>query len=1305
MDDLQKVSIRQVKQTPWLIEEQGILKSETWLEIENDGAAFEGWVRITVPHRPPYMEHLSTVGCGMSRKKIHVAELQNNGDPVEFSIFENPQGLGEAVCAVVIAQMKIKHWKIYVAHDMHTDLGYTNYQEDLIHKIYPGYLERVFQYVEDTKGWPEDVQFRYPIEASFMLHGSALIAKDADWIMRLKEYLKAGRITYPFDYLHMATEGMGTEEIARQCYISGRYLQDRLGTGPVKVFVHTDDAGFSWSHVDLLVNAGVKYLSLRLQDANWNYSDGHCPKYPRLFYLKGRNPGSRLLVFDGPPYHFDDFGFRQSNSEETFRLIAEKLPERQGEDYPCDAYLIHLTQVRDNSGVDPNVMKNIRALSEATDENGNKYLYPRFINSVVEDFFEYIEAHFSQDIPAFQGTLESFWSFGAPQVAHETALSRVNHEKVPAAELYSTLACVYTSAAQYPYQEILRAYDNMLLTDEHTWACWKYYAADDQFMWMRNKAIQAERLADQLLEEAFSEIQGLIPSDGKTIVIYNPSVWRRTDLVKVGKENFPEHFEIIDLESGASVGYQWLPDGKAAFIAPEVPGLGYKCFRINPRKDDPVFGSDILTTGNSIENKYFRVTLDSTGSISSIIDKENGYREMVDQASPYKMNQFVYYTSRNELYRNDLFSEDSIRQASISAASGCVMGILAAEGTTRGADRIKRNIVLYQSIPRIDIINEVVKSDAPPDYTECAEEAFFVFPFAVSDFVIEHETPNGEIRPSVNPDIHQPMEQLYWSNTDFYAVNRWIDISDRRDYGITFSPVHAPLVQYGGRRTCRWDKDYDTPKPWVYSWIIDNFWKTNFPYTQPGPLTFKYSIRSHGKPDWRTGRADQFGHEVTNELKCSVIDTIQDGPLDAVRGSFINIDRDNVFLTAAKPAEANGEGIIFRFHETLGEDSSVTIGFSASFTPEEVWETDIVENDVKSLQVADHRISFFIQGHGWMTIRVKQGSVPVEITGVKATTDLGGTLVSWDEPVNPGIRYYEVFRDTTAGFMPGTGNYVASVTGGCYYDGQVTKGLSHDYYYRIRAAGTGRKGEASPGVKALPGEIGDTEPPSIPARLRAEAFGSNRVSLSWDGSEDKLTGVRGYRIYRNGAEIKDVTGTITSFLDVGLHANTTCEYWVRAYDTVGNISFPSEPVQVTTPDGQMNGNIAGEAVVTASSELGGAFRATNVADGIFGLMGIGEWVSRNEKQPWVQLNWSETRWIETVYIFGSYGDDHRYSGVLYFDDGILLPLESIRTDGSATKVTLGAKPVRWIRVQVNDEQGAGGLSEIQVIEEQSVNRG
>ena len=91
----------------------------------------------------------------------------------------------------------------------------------------------------------------------------------------------------------------------------------------------------------------------------------------------------------------------------------------------------------------------------------------------------------------------------------------------------------------------------------------------------------------------------------------------------------------------------------------------------------------------------------------------------------------------------------------------------------------------------------------------------------------------------------------------------------------------------------------------------------------------------------------------------------------------------------------------------------------------------------------------------------------------------------------------------------------------------------------------------------------DTEPPTVPTGLVAKVKGK-QVSLSWRAATDNL-GVKGYTVWRNGAQIRDVTAA--RWVDKTVRPGVTYTYSVSAYDAAGNVSAASGPVAVTVKNG------------------------------------------------------------------------------------------------------------------------------------------
>src|SRR5438128_2605188 len=112
------------------------------------------------------------------------------------------------------------------------------------------------------------------------------------------------------------------------------------------------------------------------------------------------------------------------------------------------------------------------------------------------------------------------------------------------------------------------------------------------------------------------------------------------------------------------------------------------------------------------------------------------------------------------------------------------------------------------------------------------------------------------------------------------------------------------------------------------------------------------------------------------------------------------------------------------------------------------------------------------------------------------------------------------------------------------------------YYYRVRAYQTSVSGTTYSDYSNIASATtpADTTAPSTPSRLKAVAISCSEISLTWNGSTDSGSGVKGYNVYRGGVFLTQVPAPATSFTDSGLLPLTTYSYAVSAVDNAGNES-------------------------------------------------------------------------------------------------------------------------------------------------------
>jgi len=127
-------------------------------------------------------------------------------------------------------------------------------------------------------------------------------------------------------------------------------------------------------------------------------------------------------------------------------------------------------------------------------------------------------------------------------------------------------------------------------------------------------------------------------------------------------------------------------------------------------------------------------------------------------------------------------------------------------------------------------------------------------------------------------------------------------------------------------------------------------------------------------------------------------------------------------------------------------------------------------------------------------------------------------------------------------------------------------------------------------------------------------------------------------------------------------------------------------------------NIASTATVTASSALNSSNAATNIADGIIGNTGTGEWASNGETNPWITLTWPTAQAVNKITLYDrSDPTSNADGGTLTFSDGSQITVTGLSANGTGQDVTFATKNITSVKFQVANGSGTNvGLSEIEV---------
>jgi alpha-mannosidase len=223
---------------------------------------------------------------------------------------------------------------------------------------------------------------------------------------------------------------------------------------------------------------------------------------------------------------------------------------------------------------------------------------------------------------------------------------------------------------------------------------------------------------------------------------------------------------------------------------------------------------------------------------------------------------------------------------------------------------IHTEIRVYKGEKKIELIEEIDKKP------ELAKEAvYFAFPFAMTHPQFQYEIQNGVV---------DPAKDMYpGAGHEWFSIQHWISVQ-QDGLSATVMPLDAPLATFGDINRGEWPTEFGQRPGNIFSYVMNNYWHTNYRAAQGGHFRFRYVITSATRTD--AAALSRMGWEESTPLEQDQIRS-QDKALDLPRplngneASFLTIDDPDLLLDTWKPPE-DGKGTILRFIDLGGERDS-----------------------------------------------------------------------------------------------------------------------------------------------------------------------------------------------------------------------------------------------------------------------------------------------------------------------------------------------------------------------------------------------
>ncbi|NML23056.1 glycoside hydrolase [Pseudoflavitalea sp. G-6-1-2] len=720
----------------------------------------------------------------------------------------------------------VVHRQLYFVHHSHTDIGYSHLQPE-VEKIHNKNIDDALRMIEQTRALPAAARFTWNVESLWAVE-NYLKQASAGQKEKFIAAVKSGSINLSALYANILTGLSQPEEMFHYTDYAAR-LKKQYGLD-FSVAMTSDVPGFAWSTVSALAKAGVKYFSV-----GSNYIGEHHPflgdRAGHFLKAWGDNPvwwmgpdGKEKILFwaggkgysswhgTGPGAVFDRGPQR----------IATYLEELNKKKYPYEIVQWRYNIVADNGPVDTSISRFVASWNE-------KYSSPRIVLSTAETMFKDFERRYGKQIPVVKGDISPYWEDGAMSTAEEEGKNRVNSLRLQQlTTLYSML-----NPGKYNEQLFYEAWKNILLFHEHTWGAHNSITSPDitfvteQWRIKKQFMLDADVRTNQLADELMNTISD---AHSKIIAVFNTSSFPRTGAAMIRINGSAQS---VKAANGKLYPLQKLSNGSFAFIAHDVPALGTAMFELS---DEPAPAANQITqTENSLSNGLIKLSWDATdGSITSLT--KDGAFNYAGRFNKQGLNSYWYVPGTNP---EDATSNNPIKVVLLE--SGPVLTRVSLKSAAPGANSLERNITLLAGEDIVRIENIIDKKSV-----RSKEAVHFGFPFNSQLQQTTLDAGYGIIRFQA--------DQLPGSNKDYLYGRRWLDASST-DKGIQLLWIQTPLTEPGtmiderqtaGNAHKNWKTHADNTSNW-FSYVMNNYWHTNYKADQEGKSQYNYALRPHEK--------------------------------------------------------------------------------------------------------------------------------------------------------------------------------------------------------------------------------------------------------------------------------------------------------------------------------------------------------------------------------------------------------------------------------------------------------------------------
>ena len=764
--------------------------------------------------------------------------------------------------------------EVYIVHHSHTDVGYTDLQEQVIYNQ-ANNIRRAVELIENgIKNNTTQKDLKWNCETWYCVEQFFKMATEEEK-EKFFDLVKKGNIGLSANYLNF-------NDLA-DC----KYLKEKIHTMQeicgekgiqIKTAMIADINGISMGQRDALIENGVEFLYTNIHTHHGMY-----PLYQnqKPYFWENEN-GQRLLVWNGEHYNLGNaLGivlnknvnfmtenyFGKKNGDVTGLLenlhtnLAASIKEYEENGYPYDFYITSVSGVfSDNAPINPAIADTVALFNEKYGEEVTMHMV------TLQELYDKIRDKV-QDAPVYRGAINDWWGNGVGStpyaVKHYKEAVRLNH-----------ICDRLEEKTGVHNEELIQAYgDNSLLYAEHTWGHSATVTNPYDTM-VTNLDMRKNSYASKAHEAAAMRKNEQCHKLGDILRYYNLSGKVKAVSTSHQKRVFPVEFYVETLSLSAvkvtddktkqemEVQLSAHPRGVLISFLAEFEPMEEKTFTYEeqPAPSQALFTRtawvgaervrDIVNTYDpesyklpyGLENDFFQIKWKVGEGITSFYNKKaevemckSGletfftpvYERTEIRKGVYAERSLIGRNIRGlhaEQYQGDLTDVKILDHGPVFTK---VELIFTLEGTYHSSVVIK----MYRHLPKIEFSYRVAKT-----LSEDIESLYLPLSLNLPDAEVMIQNGGVTMRPGI--------DQLPGTNMEYYIADEGL-VYRTKDQTILVNTFDTPLLYMGEMEShpillCD-NKEENNKRP-VYSWIMNNTWETNFKMDLSGFSEFRYGV-------------------------------------------------------------------------------------------------------------------------------------------------------------------------------------------------------------------------------------------------------------------------------------------------------------------------------------------------------------------------------------------------------------------------------------------------------------------------------